>query len=143
MASYVKFYSFVEAVCEKTHNLGSDALKLVLSNSAPAQTNTQLSNITQIGNGNGYTTGGAAVSVTTSAQVTGTYTLAAHQVQWTSSTGNMGPFQYVVLYNDTATNDELIAYWDRGAALTLDGTAGDTFTVKFSNANPGTIFTMA
>ena len=131
MASAVKFYSFVEAAMEKVHNLGSDTLKIALTNSAPAQSNTQLSNITQIANGNGYTTGGATVTVTGSSQTTGTYTLVCTDVVFTSSTGTMGPFRYAVLYNDTATNDELIMYWDYASSISLDGTASETFTVDF------------
>ena len=131
MASAVKFYSFVELAMEKAHNLGSDTLKIVLTNSAPAQSNTVLADITQISNGNGYTTGGATVTVTGSSQTTGTYALVCTDVVFTSVTGNMGPFRYSVLYNDTATNDELIMYWDYGAALTLDGSAAETFTVDF------------
>lgn len=128
MATFTKFQSFVEALAEKVHNLGSDALKVALTNTLPVNTNTVLANITQIANGNGYTTGGAAVTTTSSAQTSGTYKLVLADVTFTA-TGAMGPFQYVVLYNDTATNKELIAWWDRGSALTLAN--GDTFTVDF------------
>lgn len=58
MATFNKFNSFVEALAEKTHNLGADTLKVALTNSAPSATNTVLADITQISAGNGYTTGG-------------------------------------------------------------------------------------
>ena len=125
MASFVKFNSFVEALAEKVHNLGADTLKVALTNTAPNATDTQLSQITQIANGNGYTTGGTAASLTSSAQSSGTYKLVLADVVFTA-TGSMGPFRYAVLYNDTATNDELIGYWDRGSSITLSDT--DTFT---------------
>lgn len=132
MATFNKFFSFAEAVAGKVHNLGSDTLRVALSNIAPSQSNTQLSQITQIANGNGYTTGGAAASITSSAQTSGTYRLVLGDVVFTA-TGSMGPFRYAVLYNDTATNDELIGWWDYGSSITLNG--GETFTVDF---DPGT-----
>lgn len=128
MAAFSKFNSFVEAVAEKKHNLGADTLKVVLTNSAPVATNTQLSDITQIANGNGYTTGGTAATISSSAQSSGTYKLVLADVVFTA-TGAVGPFRYAVLYNDTATNDELIGWWDYGSAVTLANT--DTFTVDF------------
>lgn len=129
MASFTKFNSFSEAVAEKKHDLGSDTLKVVLTNSAPSASNTQLSNITQISDGNGYTTGGTAATISSSAQTSGTYKLVLADVTFTASGGSIGPFQYVVLYNDTATNDELIGYWDYGTAITV--TNGNSFTVDF------------
>jgi hypothetical protein len=131
MASYNKFQSFVELLAEKAHNLGSDTLKVALSNTLPVNTNTVLANITQIANGNGYTTGGTAASISSSAQTSGTYKLVLADVVFTA-TGAVGPFQYAVLYNDTATNDELIGWWDYGTPVTLAN--GDTFTVDFDAA---------
>lgn len=132
MATFNKFNSFVEAVAEKAHNLGADTLKIALTNSAPLATNTQLSNITQIANGNGYTTGGTTASITSSSQTSGTYKLVLADVVFTA-TGVMGPFRYAVLYNDTALNDEVIGWWDYGTSLTLN--SGDTFTVDFDASN--------
>lgn len=133
MATFNKFNSFVEAVAEKVHNLGSDTLKVVLTNSAPSASNTVLANITQVSNSNGYTTGGATATISSSSQTSGTYKLVLADVSWTASGGSIGPFQYAVLYNDTATNDELIGYWDYGTAVTL--TNGNTFTVDFDATN--------
>lgn len=127
MAAFNKFNSFVEAMAEKSHNLGSDTLKIVLTNTAPSASNTQLSDITQIANGNGYTTGGTSMTVSSSAQTSGTYKLVGGDVVFTASGGSLGPFRYAVLYNDTATNDLLIGWWDYGSALTLADS--DTFTV--------------
>ena len=132
MATFNKFNSFVEAVAEKVHNLGADTLKIALTNSAPLATNTQLSNITQIASGNGYTTGGTTASITSSSQTSGTYKLVLADVVFTA-TGVMGPFRYAVLYNDTALNDEVIGWWDYGTSLTLN--SGDTFTVDFDVSN--------
>ena len=131
MATYTKFNSFVEALAEKTHNLGSDTLKVALTNSAPSASNTVLANITEIS----YTNlSSRTLTVSSSAQTSGTYKLVLADLLLTSSGGSTGPFRYVVIYNDTATNDELIAYYDYGSSLTLanleslnldfDGSAG-------------------
>ncbi len=128
MATAVKFHSFVEHVAEKVHNLGADSLKVVLTNSAPVNTNTILSDLTQIANGNGYTTGGTAASISSSAQSSGTYKLVLADVVFTASGGSMGPFRYTTLYNDTPTSpaDPLILFWDYGSSITL--LTGETFT---------------
>lgn len=132
MASFVKFNCFVEDLAEKVHNLGSDTLKVALTNTAPtAATDTTLSNITQISNGNGYTTGGTAATTSSSAQTSGTYKLVLGDVVFTAS-GSMGPFRYVVLYNDTSASDSLIAYYDYGSSITL--ASGETFTVDFDGS---------
>ena len=132
MASFNKFNSFVEAMAEKVHNLGSDTLKVVLSNSAPSAANTVVSDITQISNGNGYTTGGTQATQSSSAQSSGTYKLVLNDVVFTAS-GSMGPFRYAVLYNDTAAGDELIGWWDYGSSITL--ASGETFTVDYDATN--------
>lgn len=128
----MKFNSFVEALAEKVHNLGSDTLKVALTNSAPSASNTVLADITQISNGNGYTTGGTAATTSSSSQTSGTYKLVLADVVFTAS-GSMGPFRYAVLYNDTAASDELIGYWDYGSSITL--ASGETFTVDFDPTN--------
>lgn len=132
MASFNKFQPFVEFLAEKGHNLGSDTLKVVLTNSAPVNTYDQLADITQIANGNGYTTGGTTATISSSSQTSGTYKLVLADVVFTAS-GSMGPFRYVVLYNDTAAGDELIGWWDYGSAITL--ASGETFTVDFDPTN--------
>lgn len=131
MAVFNKFNSFVELLAEKAHNLGSDTLKIALTNTAPTSSNTVLANITQIANGNGYTTGGTAVTITASSQTSGTYKLVGDDVVFTA-TGSMGPFRYAVLYNDTATNDELIGYVDYGSSITL--ASGETFTIDLDQS---------
>jgi len=126
MATFTKFNSFVEALAEKVHNLGSDTLKVMLTNTAPVAANTQKSDLTEIGAGNGYSAGGTTAGLTSSSQTSGTYKLVLADVVFTASGGTIGPFRYAVLYNDTATNDELIGFWDYGSSITLQN--GETFT---------------
>jgi len=141
MAAAQKFNSFVEDVAEKVHNLGSDTLKVMLANSAPAATNTVKANLTEISAGNGYTAGGTAATISASAQASGTYKLTLADVVFTAAGGAIGPFRYPVLYNDTPTSpaDPLILFWDYGSSITLADT--ETFTTDFDAS--GGVLTIA
>jgi hypothetical protein len=131
MASFNKFNAFVENLAEKVHNLGSDTLKVALTNTAPSSANSTFSDIAEISAGNGYTAGGTAATISSSSQTSGTYKLVLADVVFTASGGSIGPFRYAVLYNDTPTSpaDPLIGYWDYGSSVTLADT--ETFTVDF------------
>jgi hypothetical protein len=133
MATFTKFDVFTENLAEGVHNLGSNTLKVMLTNSAPLVTNTVRANLTEISAGNGYTAGGATVTVTSSAQSSGVYSLVGNDVVFTASGGSVGPFRYAVLYNDTPTSpaDPLIAFWDYGSSVTL--ASGETLTVDFGS----------
>ena len=125
MATFTKIYSFTEALAEKVHNLGSDTLTIALTNTAHTTSWTQLSDLTEVA----YTNLSArAITTTTSAQTAGTYKLVLADLVLTAS-GAVGPFQYVYIYNDSATNDELIGYYDYASAVTMAD--GDTFTIDF------------
>lgn len=132
MATFNKFNSFVEACAEGVHNLGSDTLTLALCNAAnaPVATNTQLSNLAQIA----YTNLSSRVlTVSDSSQTSGTYKLTINDITLTASGGSVAAFRYVVIYNDTATNDELIGYYDYGSDLTLAD--GESLDVNFDDSN--------
>lgn len=129
MATFTKFNSFPEAIAEKIHNLGSDSLMVALTNSAPSASNTQLSNITEISYTNCST---RAITTSSSSQTSGTYKLILADLTLTAS-GTVGPFRYIVIYNNTATNKELIAYFDYGSSVTL--ASGDTFLIDFDATN--------
>lgn len=128
MASYNKFNSFVEALAEKVHNLGSDQLVVALTAAAnaPVASNTQLSNLTQVS----YTNlSSRNITTSSSSQSSGTYSLVLTDLVLTASGGSVATFRYVVIYNDTATNDELICWYDYGGDVSLAD--GETFTIDF------------
>ncbi len=130
MAAFVKFHCLPEDLAEKKHNLGSDSLRVMLTNTAPdAATNTVKTDITDLTTGGGYTAGGAAVTITSSAQSGGIYSLVGDDKVFTASGGTIGPFRYSVLYNDTSATDALIGYWDYGSSITLQDV--ETFTLDF------------
>lgn len=139
MASYNKFNSFVSDLAQKVHNLNSDTLKIMLTNTAPLASNTIKSNLTEVAAGNGYTAGGAVASFVSGNDTAGTYKLVLSPVSWTAAGGSIGPFEFAVLYNSSAASGNLIAWWDYGTAITL--TNGNTFTVSLDQTNG--IFTLA
>ena len=129
MATFVKFQPFVEQLAEKVHNLGSDTLTVALTNTAPNATDATLSQITQIS----YTNcSSRALTTSASSQTSGTYKLVIDDLVLTASGGSVGPFRYVVIYNDTAASDQLICYFDYGSSITV--AAGETFTLNFDGS---------
>jgi hypothetical protein len=133
MAAFNKFNSFVGDLAQKVHNLNSDTLKILLTNTAPVATNTIKSNITEIAAANGYTAGGATATFVSGTDMSGTYKLVLAPASWTASGGPIGPFEWAVLYNSSVPNGNLIGWWDYGATITL--TNGNTFTLSFDQAN--------
>ena len=139
MATFNKLDGFVEHLAEKVHNLGSDTLTVALSNTAPGSESTPptgattacvLANVTQVSYANCST---RVITTTSSAQTSGTYKLTLTDLTLTASGGTVGPFRYVYIYNDTATSDELIGYYDYGSSITLAD--GETLLIDFDAAN--------
>jgi hypothetical protein len=129
MATFTRFYSFTQALAEKKINLSTDTLKVMLTNVDPAvATNTQYSQLTNIANGNGYTTGGATTAQTATSSA-GVYKLVLADVTWTATPAAMAAFRYAVLYSDTATNKDLIGMTDYGSSITVP--AGASFVEDF------------
>lgn len=131
MATYNKLDSFVDALSKKLLHLGTDTLKVGVTNTAPVRTNTQYSNLVDLSTANGYTAGGATTAQTLS-NASGTEKLVCADVV-ISATGAVGPFRYAYLYDFTATNKDLIGWWDYGSSVTLAN--GETFTIDFDATN--------
>jgi len=130
MAIFNKFNQFVADKNNGVHNLGSDTLKAMFTNTAPTSADSLKSDITEISAGGGYTTGGEAITVTSSTQTGGTYSLVTVDKVFTA-TGAVNTFRYVVLYNDTPTSPlkPLIGFFDYGSAITMAN--AETFTIDF------------
>ena len=140
MATFTKINDFVEHLAEKVHNLSSDTITVALSNTAPASethnptTDTKgvLANVTQIS----YTyCSSRAITISASAQTSGTYKLTLSDITLTASGGNVGAFRYVYIYNDTPTSpaDPLIAVYDYGSSITL--ASGESILIDFDGTN--------
>jgi len=143
MATYNKFQDFSEQLVRGVHDWDAHTFKIALTNTAPAATDTtwNLTSHPAPAAANGYASGGSATTIAIS-ETTGTTTVTGTQVVFTATSGGIGPFRYAILYNDSATSPSKapIAYWDYAASVTLADT--ETFTVKFNNTTPGTIFTL-
>lgn len=131
MVAMNKFNCFTEDLAEGGHNLATNQLKALLTNTAPVATNTVVGGLVDITAVNGYTAGGLSLTVAGSAQTSGVYKLTLNDVTLTASGGPVGPFRYVVIYN--STNGKLIGWYDYGASITLQ--SGEPFTVDFDGAN--------
>jgi hypothetical protein len=138
MAAFTKYAFFVQDLCDGKHNFsasGGNTFKVMLTNTAPVPgTDHTYSGISanELANGNGYTSGGALLTIASEGQTSGTEKVAvsAPSPTWTA-TGSMGPFRYAVVYN--ATNGGLVASFDNGSSTTL--VSGQTFTVQFDATN--------
>lgn len=134
MASYNKFNAFVENIAEGVHNLQTGALTIALcaTANAPIATNSILGDLTQVAYTNLST---RVLTVSSSAQTSGTYKLVIADLVLTASGGSVAAFRYIVVYNDTPTSpaDPLIAWFDYGSSLTLADT--ETLTLDFDGTN--------
>lgn len=133
MAAFQKFNVFVQDLANGVHNLGSNTLKIMLSDVAPVATNTVKANITEIAAGNGYTAGGGAAAFVSGGDTAGLYKLILSPVQFTAAGGSIAQFRYAILYDSTPANGNLIGWWDYGAEVNL--TNGNTFTVQLDQVN--------
>ena len=139
MAAFTKVNDFVEHLAEGAHDLDTHQLTVALSNTAPgsegsdptADGNGLLANVTEIS----YTDCSSRnITLTSSSQTGGTYKLVLQDLVLTSS-GTVGPFRYVYIYNDgtAVLANPLIGVYDYGASITLNNT--ETLTINFDDAN--------
>lgn len=134
MAAFNKLNQFVQDLANKKHDLSADVIKVMLSNTAPVAANAIKTDITEIAAGNGYTAGGTQATTTSSTQTSGTEKLILADVVFTAS-GAVGPFRYVIMYNDTQTTPAkpLIGWYDYGSSISLANL--ETFTVDLDQVN--------
>jgi hypothetical protein len=123
-------------IANKVHDFDSDVFKWVFSNTAPVLGSTFLySNIIEIANGNGYTTGGLTSTLTFSR--TGQVTTVSGTTVVLTATGAVGPFRYLILVNTTPTTPlkPVVGWLDHGSPITMANT--DTYTIP-----SGSLFTI-
>jgi hypothetical protein len=128
------FNSFKRRLGDGTIDLDDDAFVMYLSNNAPSvSAHTVLADIAAITTQNGY----APISLTGTTWVASgnNYSFRNNSDEsWTASGGNFGPFQYVLIYDDTVASplvDPLVLWWNVGSATTI--TTGNSFTVDLDS----------
>lgn len=129
--SLTKYTCFKTDLGLKVHNLNTDTVKAALTNATPNAAHTVFDPVTNHAApvaANGYTAGGHdTTNLFSAGKMTGT------DIVITATAGGIGPFRYIILYNDTASNDELIGYYDYGSSITLN--EGETLTIDFDGTN--------
>jgi hypothetical protein len=124
--SYNKFQPAIENLFENI-NAGSDSWAIKLATGVDAAAGT----ITEVANGNGYTTGGNAATVVSATQTGGTFKLVLNSPSTWTATGAGFSFRYAVL-TDTTTSTN-VAYWDYGSSQAV--AAAETVTVTLDGTN--------
>jgi hypothetical protein len=133
MTALTKINGFAEHLPEGVHNLGSNQLIIELSNTDPTTDGVQastaaavLATVTVIS----YTNLSSRILTTSSsAQTSGTYALVLNDLVL-SATGTVADFRYVYVVDNTATNKDLIGYYDNGSVVSM--TTGETYTIDFT-----------
>lgn len=146
MATYNKFNQFVENINKGVHDFTSDAtstltVALTATANAPVATNSVLTDLTQIT----YTNlSSRVITISSSSQTTGTYSLVLNDLTISASGGASNAFQYVAIYDDDPTSpaDPLVCWFDYGSSLTLQD--GESLTIDFASDGPttGALYTM-
>jgi len=118
------FDDFLDDLCGKVHNIltGGDTIKLMLINNTkvPAADDTTpvKADYTEV-SGTGYTAGGETLTIT-GEQSSGVFTFDATgdpAASWSKNAAGPTDIYYGIIYNDSASNDECIAFID----FTSDG----------------------
>jgi len=132
MATYNKFYDFVEQLASAKHDLTASGhvLKVYLSNTQPTSGMTTKGDCSEITATMGYPTGGSDITNAVS-ESNGTLTMTGADVTFTATGGSFGPFRYAIVYNSTQTtpSSPLVCWWDYASSISCN--AGETFTVDF------------
>lgn len=131
MATFNKFNTFVEDLLKGVHKFDTHTIKVYLTNATPSATDDAVkADLLEITVEHGYTGAAAATVTVTESGGVAQVNVTADPAAWTATGGSFGPFRYVVCYNDSATSDPLIGWWDYGDSINIG--SGETFTVNLA-----------
>ena len=116
MSQVIPFATFLRDLGEEKHDLSSDTFKARLINVEvdPDWDTWSDCSAYEIDNGNGYTTGGVTLTVTSWGATDGAIRWFLVSPVWTSATSGMASYRSLIILNDTAPSDELCLYVDYG-----------------------------
>ena len=121
MAAFTKFHSYELGRCRGVHKLHSDDMQIYLSNTTPdVAAMVEKADLSEITAENGYD---GPISIGNSLEeINGVVSLSGDADIEINATGDIGPFQYVVLFNntpDTPVVDPLIGFYDYGESIII------------------------
>lgn len=127
MPALTKFAAWIDTAVS-TANMKTDQFVVALSNTAPnASTHDELADITEIS----YTNCSSRnLTISSAATASGIFSLTLADLTLTASGGSVGPFRYIIIYDDTVTGDKLVGFVDRGSSLTL--ASGESVLLDFT-----------
>ena len=121
------FNEFAESVADGRIDLDTDTFKVAFTSTVPADTDavptwgaggTTNESSNEVSAGGGYTAGGETLGSVTFSQSSGVATFDGANITWTSSgSGDPTNIKSAILYSDTATNKDCVAWID----MTADG----------------------
>lgn len=126
MATYSKFTPAFENLLGGA-NIGSDAWVIKLATSVDQS----LGTITEVSDGNGYTTGGNSATTISSSQSGGVVKLVLNSPSTWAASGSGFSFRYAVLVDSTTSTN--VGYWDYGSSQSV--AAGETVSVVLDSTN--------
>jgi hypothetical protein len=142
IATYQKAQDFVEQIGRGAHLLHSHTFNIFLATEFPSPSLDALkADVTEVTTGNGYTTGGIALTGVTWVETAGTATFTCtNDPSWTASGAGIANIRSAVLFNDSQATPAkpLVASWDYGSTITLLA-AGESFSVTIG----ASIFTLS
>lgn len=131
MVACLFYNTSAEAIAEAV-NLGTDTLKLMVTNAVHSATAVNKADVAELSVANGYT-GPVTVTVASSSSTGSTYKLVLNSPAAWTLTGSI-TLRGLVLYSDTAVNKPLICRWNLatdGSAVTLTPPTVSSLGIQF------------
>lgn len=129
MATFQPVDELAKYIGNKEIDLDTDVIKAILTNSTPTKAGSLVkADVTEVANGNGYTTGGVTLTSTwaETGAGTGIWQWTINDPSWTAAGGDIAIFRYCVIYDDTHASDAVLGFIDRGSSAVL--ASGNTIT---------------